>query len=116
MKGGRQKGDPQYIGARKRTILNGKPNCRAGGSTGRRGLRSLNQSRERGRGFAGSATRHPEPMTVCCPLDEAVMEDGNVGDGGNGDNLPALSAKDGLRPAVFDVLEGARRVMDMKYV
>lgn len=55
-------------------------------------------------------------MTVCCPLDEAVMEDGNVGDGGNGDNLPALSAKDGLRPAVFDVLEGARRVMDMKYV
>ena len=54
--GGRQKGDSQYIGARKRTILNGKPNCRAGGSTGRRGLRSLNQSRERGRGFAGSAT------------------------------------------------------------
>ena len=44
------------------------------------------------------------------------MEDGNVGDGGNGDNLPALSAKDGLRPAVFDVLEGARRVMGMKYV
>lgn len=58
-------------------------------------------------GFSGAALLHPDAVTVCCPLEDGVMEEERVGDGGIGDSRSILSVREGLRPAVLEGLVGA---------